>query len=249
MEDDYQDILDWFLIQSKEVQKNSRILSYKDADHPFMLHIDKNTPKVFLPMMPRSAAHTENNTVSRITVAPTIVGCALGYARLESDFLDGPNQNLKKDHYRGGYEISKLEYTHCIQPNEKLVFDANRSGEHWLVPYNKKTLSYSPLKIGKFFIVEAVFLATKGSDKVQMPAARLKGYLWHEEALGIQFTRGKILEPGYYRIEMFYENPGIHTPEKEENHNAFKVSKSEYDDKKSLHAAMLSHESPKWAQW
>jgi hypothetical protein len=249
IESDKADILDWLAVQSKEVQKNAEVVSASDFPCG-MIHIDKNTPKVFVPMMPPSASPTgENRTCARITVAPTIVGCCYGYARVEMDFLDGPNKKFPRDPYRGGYEISELDFKHAIKPNAKLTYDGDRSDEHWLVSYSKETLQTKPSKVGKLFITAAHFQAAKTGDTVQMPAAKLIGYLWHEKASGILFTKNNTLKPGYYRIEMLFEDPGVHTPEKESNHTAVPCSKAEYDDRKQLHAAMLSETSPVFAKW
>jgi hypothetical protein len=258
LEEDYREILDWFLIQSKVFQKNAKILSAKEHGQNFMLHIDKNTPKVFLPQMPRSASWEEDNTVGRVTVAPTLAGCGYGYARVESDFMDGPNDGKdqwnvqlgsKNEHYRGGYDICAIEFTHCISVNNALVFDAPRSGEKWLVTYNKKTMQYKPVKIGKLFFTSALLQAAKGSDKIQQPGFSMIGYLWHEKAEGIYLVEGKLLPPGYYRVNMHWDEPGENKKENPNNHTFTKISAGEYNQKKQLHASLLSESAPKFMGW
>jgi hypothetical protein len=248
--------LDWFLIQSKNFQKNAKILSAKEHGQNFMLHIDKNTPKLFLPQMPRSAAVSEDNTVGRVTVAPTLAGCGHGYARVETDFLDGPNDgsNLspgghKKDPYRGGYDICIVEFTHCIVPNKNLVYDEPRSNERWLVTYNKKTMQYKPIKIGKLFFTEAHLVAAKSGAWVQMPGFNMTGYLWHEKAEGIYLVGGKLLPPGYYKVNMHWDNPGVYEQENPNNHTFTKINAGEFDKNKNLHAALLSESVPSFMKW
>jgi hypothetical protein len=255
LEEDYREILDWFLIQSKNFQKNAKILSAKQHGQNFMLHIDKNTPKVFLPQMPRSASWKEDNTVGRVTVAPTLAGCGHGYARVESDFMDGTNPEFvdpgtgRKDPYRGGYDICAIEFEHCIAPNGSLVFDEPRTNERWLVTYNKKTMQYKPVKIGKLFFTSALLQAAKSGDKVQMPGFNMSGYLWHEKAEGIYLVEGKLLPPGHYKVNMHWDEPGEYKSENPSNHTFVKISAGEFEKNKNLHAALLSESAPKFMSW
>ena len=229
----------FFSIQSKSTQKNAKVVSREEIGVP-LLHIDKNTPKVFIPCMPKSAADSENTTTSRITVAPTIVGCCKGYSRVEMDFLDGPNKWLPGDPYRAGYEICTFDYEYALEPNEKLVFDAPRTKEHWLVTYSKETQTYKPKKIGKMFFTEILFVAAEPGMKDQMPGARLKGYLWHECEEPIAFKEGQVLPAGYYEIHMYFEQPNENSKEDSNNHNALPISKAIYDENKKTYAAMLA---------
>lgn len=238
--DEKKDIENWFQMQAKEVQKNSRIVS-KEEVGTVMLHIDKNMPKNFIPRFPASAGDTENRTCSRITVAPTILGCCIGYSRIEIDFMDGPNKKISKDPYRAGYDLSVIDYSFAIEPNKKLVFDQLRSEEHWLVSYNKETVTYKPLLIGKLFFTQLVYNAAKTSDKIQMPCATMKGYLYHEYQDGIMFKKDCKIMPGYYEIELFFEDPGNYDIyEKNENHRILPISKGKYEEAKNTHASMLS---------
>jgi len=153
-ESDYQNILDWVLLQSPVVQENVKIVSNKDLGQDYHLHIDKNLVKKFIPMMPKSASSAENASAPRVTVAPTLLGCMIGYFRCVSDFMDGSGEHIKGDPYRGGYVIVALPFTHSLKPNNKLCFDAERSDEHWLVNYSKDNVDYPSIEIGKLFITE-----------------------------------------------------------------------------------------------
>ena len=110
---DYEAIAEFMALQSDMVKTHSQIVDVDLVGQPYMLHIDKNTPKVFTPMMPRSADQREDNTTARITVAPTLIGCYIGYNRAHNDFLDGSKADPdSKDNYRGGYEICLLPFSH-----------------------------------------------------------------------------------------------------------------------------------------
>lgn len=246
---DKEDFYQWFSIQSKEVQANSKIVSAEDIKQDYMLHIDKQTPTVFTPRMPASAAKSENDTVARITVAPTLVGCMIGYARIESDVTEGTDKDkVEKTQFRGGYDIRELPFKHCLFPNEKLVFDAQRSQEHWLVSYNKETLEYKPSKVGKFFVSKITYETVTG----KVPVARFEIYIEVHKEGGFKFSPNIYLDKGFYRATVSFDRETDKGSIEEECH--FKVepiNPEGYKTAKQLSAAMLSHKdkAPKYLNW
>jgi hypothetical protein len=243
--------MDWFSLQSKAVQKNATIVSADELGQNYMLHIDKNTPKVFIPMMPKSAAGSENATVARITVAPHIQGCITGYARVENDFLDSGIKKVSKDPFRGGYDICILEFEHCLKPNANLVYDAKRSQEHWLVSYRPDLIQYKPKKIGKFFVKELTF---KRESSEKIAESYLQGYLEHNYAPGIYYTPTTLINAGYHRLSWKIEDPHINNRlENFSNFSVVQCTKEEYEREKSLTAALLSYGqssiTPKWTEF
>ncbi len=241
------DINDFFLIQSPEVQNNAKVVSFKDSGP--MLHIDKNVPKVFIPRMPSSAADSENDTCARVTVSPTLVGCLIGYQRAENDFLSGLAADTKRrDSFKGGYVISELPYTYCINPNNKLVFDATRSLEHWLVSYSKNTLTYKPIEHGKMFISSIISSAQTG----KRPATLITVYIQHSKKEGIHFTSNKLLEPGFYKAELLFKDYSDRTESNESAYSVEKCSEEEYTNAKNQCAALLSQTdktAPSFFKW
>lgn len=251
---DEQDRIDfnkWFSIQSKQVQANCKIVSSDELGQDYMLHIDKNTPVRFICAMPRSAAHTENNTTARITVAPTLLGCLFGYARYEYDFRYGlPAVSKEKDKYRGGYEICELPFKHCLQPNSKLVYDSEYTGEHWLVTYNKPTLHYTPVKIGKAFIYKMDYKSTGKSE----PTTTYEMYVEVHKEDGIKLTPTTHLNKGFHKVvfTIVEDSVNVNKVDKENDLTVTEISSGEYNSVKQLSAAMLSMESnsiPKYLKW
>lgn len=243
----YQDVLDWFLIQSKAVQRNSKIVSREDSGYATMLHIDKNMPKLFVPRMPRSAVDSENDTTARITVAPTLLGCFLAYQRGVNDFFTGSRPDKTNDQFRGGYDICELDFDFYIEPNEKLVHDAPSTGEKWLVSYDKKTLQYKPSKIGKIFVSQVTAIAQSG----RVPKLKMVVYAWHESSRDMLLTENVPLSAGYYRLEFDMSHAYHVDVEQIENLNHVAITQGEWNSVKGYSAALLSIQStlPKSLSW
>lgn len=239
---DKKDFLEWFCTQSKEVQSNSKIVSADELGQDYMLHIDKTTPEVFVPMMPRSATSTENNTTARITVAPSLLGCIIGYARLEVDFLEGTDKDaVKRTGFKGGYEICKLEFKHCLAPNKQLVFDAEHSNEHWLVSYNKQTVDYYPVNVGKMFASGINYTAVNSQE----PKVTIDFYLDIKSTKSIKFNNTLDLDTGYYKCSIAFDRKNNRGSVSDSECTVTTVTGLDYNKAKQLNAAMLNYEKPK----
>lgn len=246
---DFEDIQKWLSLQTNEVQDNCVIVDREGINQDYMLHIDKVMPDVFIPMMPRSAAKTENNTAARITVAPTLIGCFIGYARAESDFLGGSGKDIKKETgFRGGYDICAIPFKHAITPSSKLVYDSDRSGEQWLVSYNDSTREYVPEKIGRLFVSKVSYTARSGG----MPRPEFQIYIEVNKPSGIQFSPTITIGKGYHVAVVSFErknHPG--SSNEEDNFNVVEIDKTEYDKVKRLSAALLNYteNKPNYLKW
>lgn len=236
----------WFTVQSKRAQSNSAIVTPELLGQDYMLHIDKNTPSKFIPMMPRSAGSSEDNTVARVTVAPTLIGCIMGYARAEYDFQHQGQQDAKsKDKYRGGYEICELKFTYCLKPNEKLVYDAVVTGEHWLVCYNKNTMAYIPTKVGEMFI-KSINYENVG-DKY--PRADITFYVSIIKEDGFMLTSDIKLDKGQYTVT--YSEKDMKEDGTFDKVTYSNITVGEYNTAKSLCASLLQYTdgAPKYSAW
>ena len=229
------------LLNPKTV-KNTQVVSQDEIRNGFMLHIDLVNPKTFIPMMPRSAAVSEENTTPRVTVAPTLLGCIIGYARVFSDFIGNPQE---------GYLINRIDFEHCLKPNDKLVYDAPETGEHWLIAYNKKTQQYDPKVIGKLFMTQAVIERTplesrgkKQKNKTNPYSKLIRAVMWCEISEKICFDNERDLTPGYWR---FIFNRDFQTEMSLREKNSvvvLEVSAGEYMKAKNYTAGKLSYVEP-----
>lgn len=233
MENNYQDFEEYLSILNSKVRNNTEIVKAEDLKQPFMLHIDKKVPDKFIPMMPRSAATSEDNTVPRITVADTLIGCVMGYARTLNDFFSD---------YNAGYIISILNFEYCLKPNNKLVFDAEITGEHWLIGYNKQTLSYKPKPIGKIFLHSCLSVKRRIEQKnkeYHIPFID-ELTLYFEIDQAIYLNPDKLLDKGYYKYILFDDFLYNHNYKTKDNYKISKVTEKEYMQAKTLSATMLS---------
>lgn len=238
--EDYSDLKDYLGLQSDAVQENCRIVTPDMMHCDFALHIDKNTPKEFVPRMPRSAMPSENDSCPRVTVAATIIGCYIGYFRGERDLETGslPKPN-DKDPYLGGYSISKIQFTHALWPNEKLVGDAHSTEELWLVPYNTEHVRFVPIEVGKLFVSEITYLPVAGKK----PQMRLVMYVEHNEPAGLWLNKAVKLEPGRYRVGIHWPSMWERNVHDEAGVTYEVVSQEIYEARKKRVAAMLSRDA------
>lgn len=228
----YKDFEDYLKIQNPKVRKNITEVKASELQFPFMLHIDTKPVSAFIPMMPRRAATSEDNTIPRVTVADTLMGCIVGYSAMFYDFMS--NDSVE------GYIIHKLEFDYCVKPTEKLVYDVEASNEHWLIGYNRNSLKYKTEQIGKFFVSETKFkrLPLKSNGKVSSQAESTLCYLELSEPILI--AKDLILEAGYY--EVIIEGHEVnYCFDRTDNLKIKKISISEYNKAKNLSAATLSH--------
>lgn len=221
------------------VKKNLTIVTPEDLGQDFFLHIDPDkTPGQFIPQMPRSAAKSEDNTVARITVAPTIRGCIQGWARLEHQFF---NQKTN------GCAICILPFEYALKPTNKLVFDAEETGEHWLVAYNSKTVKYKPTTIGKLFMSTAHY--TYRSDLSRVVGSG-EIYMELTGGLDIRINDEITVNDGCYKLVLKIAEDKDDGPL--EVADCTKIPRGKYEQAKNVSASMLDHRSlniPIYNKW
>ena len=234
---EYKDFKEYLSIQNNRVKNNITEVNVSDLQFPFMLHIDRKPPVKFYPMMPRSAAPTEDNTVPRITVADTLIGCVLAYSRSLTDFFD-------REHY-AGYIISKLKFNYCIKPTNKLVFDAEKTGEHWFIGYNKNSLIYKPETIGKIFLHEAKVVKKSipnvNENKLFPVIEELVCYIELEES--IKLNDHEVIDKGYYKLKLFNDFLYTETYMSKKNYELDSITLKDYMKAKQMSAVLLSQDS------
>ena len=194
-------------------------------------------------MLSRRAADSENNTVPRITVADTLVGCAIGYNKLYYDFF-GDSKKIQ------GYDINRFSYDYCLKPNSKLVYDSKVTNEHWLVCFNKETMAYKPTKIGTLFVVELT------ASKVQQDGKLITLYtstkLTVECKEKIQISKNKNLAPGFYELTIAGDIDSHVSYEYDDKVLVRQLTVSEFNSIKNKCAPSLSLEQlqePLYSKW
>jgi hypothetical protein len=130
------------------------------------------------------------------------------------------------------------------------VYDAEYTGEHWLVTYNKSTLHYSPTKIGKVFLYKANYTSTGKTE----PNVTYEVYVEVHKEGGIKLTPNIHLNKGFHKVVFtIYEDcEDINKVEKDKELIVTEIAAGEYNKIKQLSATMLSMESssiPKYLNW
>ena len=252
IETDLEDLQFYQSCQSEEVQAHTKVIAFTEAGPA--LHIDKNVPEAFTPRMPKSAMASENDSVARVTVATTILGCYIGYFRGEYDIEHGvhtPTEH-ETDVYRGGYEISQLEYVHALKPDTEMCGDADHSGEIWLVPYNEQHTKYIPVKLGKLFCTRMTYYPMSSGRPHLSITLVVENYSNNE----IKLTNQTKLGPkSYTKVDIEWGNVFERHVDIDNKIKLTSITKEEYASLKHAVATMLelpselTNQSPRYLKW
>lgn len=238
-EQDYEDFKAYLDIQHTKVKSNVEEVSAEKLGQSFMLHIDQQTPANFEPRIGKSFSDDEDRTLPRVTVSDSLLGCIVGYYRFLKDFLE------IDDGSTNGYYINMLDFDYCLKPNCKLVPYAECANEYWLIGYNKSTLKYKPKTVGKLFISSLEHVMNQKETKHLI---RCTFFVEITDDVEIQFSKGKNLKKGYYRITgdfTEYNDSNDNDGSSSINHDDLelfkvtKIDKGDYRKVKNLSASLL----------
>lgn len=193
----------------------------------------------YVPNMSRRAASREDNTVPRVTVAPTIMGCISGYATTKSlfDRVNDTSDVPKRHKYLGGLYINRLVFPYALSPNSQLVFDAHHSEEKWLVPFDGNHSTYSGALVGKIIPVRLETMPV-GTRIANFETFYLE--IFYDQTLSID-NKTK-LSTGYY--EFTYMEGIIDCNVFPTVANINPISREKYNSVKRINANLLSFKDP-----
>ena len=227
---------------SEKVKRNVAVVTPETLGINYFLHISSNTNiKEFIPQIGTKQAPSEDRTVARVTVAPSILGCLIGHACSDYEFLELKSNGVadpKKDirtPYKGGYKIYSLPFKVALKPTKNLVYDSKVSDEHWLIAYNKESANIIPESAGKMFYRSIRYVGTSNNT----PRADVTIYVEVTKEGGIAFSKKHYLTKGYWVIE----GPIFQQVEKWTDDSSFtskEITASEYKAIKEESAALLS---------
>jgi hypothetical protein len=193
-----EELTQWLETVSDKVRNNVTVVTPEDVRQDYFLHISTNTAiKKFIPVIGRRQAYSEDRTVPRVTVAPTLLGCFIGYAKADYDFQNH-RSNGKPDQsgYKGGWKIYALPFEAALKPGARMVYDSRISDEHWLVSYSRETNEYIPVQAGKMFYRSLRLVSQSG----KLPQGEMELYVEVTLEGGFKFSKNHFLNPGFYRI-------------------------------------------------
>lgn len=252
-EESFQQFQDYLKLQNPKVIANTKEISAEKLGQSFMLHIDKVTPKTFMPRIGESFSSDEDRTLPRITVSDNLLGCIIGYYRFLKDFFEVESEKSN------GYCINIIPFEYCLKPNSKLVPYGEDANEYWLITYNEETKKYAPESIGKIFVSE---ISQKLNDRKGRHIVNCTFYVEINTDVGIPFTKDKILKEGTYKIKgdlSDYNSDNDDDGSDNINHKDLelfkitKIPKEAYINVKKLSAVTLSEtpsiNSPLFTKW
>lgn len=217
-----------------------------------LLHISKDTAiQEFSPVISRRTLELEDRSVPRISTAPSLAGCLIGYQSYLSDFLNRPTvTNVKggvkvSSRFKGGWIIYGLPYDVAFKPSPKLLPDVLDTDEHWLVTLDENSVTYAPTRLGKVFFNEVRYRAAAGGPKVEVEM--MVEVLTDTPVI---FDHRNVLRRGYWKVFAV----GLETGERWNKLPKVEVSAitlAEYYSAKRLTASLLSYDelAPKSSSW
>lgn len=233
---------------SARVQRNTQVVTPEDLveklgdaggnyDGSFQLHISTNTNiRKFIPQLTLRGSPQECRDITRVYVAPTLLGCMLGYGAVEGDFFEYASDASEKD-YKGGYKIYALPCQASLKPNKSMVYDQSNTDEHWMVSYSPETREFIPVTAGRFFCSEMTF----SSRTKKLPEGRLTMLVEIVMDGGLWFSKNIFLKKGYWKIQGTV-NQNTESWKHDQDFTVESITKGDYMGEKLQRAALLSHE-------
>ena len=175
------------------VKNNVTIVDGATFNKGLLYHIGTTdmSNKPYIPRIGERQGKTEDRTVPRVTVAPTLLGCIYGYATV---VISGMDNNI------AGYYIHSLPFEYCLRPTKKLVFDQELTNEHWLVRYNKDTTVYKASRIGRM-VVGKIDIKPRPKKSPEVTLTVLV-----EVNQEMPFNEVETMAPGHYQVSLLYED-------------------------------------------
>lgn len=241
---DKRDIEDYLAMQNQKVQDNVIVVSSEDQAIPFLIHLTpEQENKIYIPRIGFRQGGTEDRTIPRVTCSDTLLGCIIGYANFGYDFFSSDKSKEAIELRVKGYRINRLDYKHCLKPNNKLVYDASASNEHWLVTYDKETTAFKPVLSGRVYPASVIGIA---NPKQGTPDCYYVFFVDIRDKDGIHLTPGIKLLPGYHAVTVLYNDKITFASSK--NVSAKAITKAEFD-RREVYKPSLETITPSFHDW
>lgn len=239
---DVKELDDWLNAAGEKVQRNVKIVTPEKIGHGYMVHVSIDTNlRELVPRVGDRQSPNEDRTIPRICVSPSLLAAFMGEGNAESRFVSNPpgKKSELECTYKGGWKIYTVPFKAALKPTGKLVWDARMTEEHWLVPYNKATASYTFEAAGKAFVHS---LTLVGRNK-KLPEGELTLYLEVTRENGLAFGKNVLLPKGCWQIEgPVFRHVG--TPDEDKRYKVKEISRADYTAAKNQTAALLGIEDP-----
>ena len=216
------------LLWSDAVQKNTTIITPDDMGQDYLLHIAMDKQKEFIPYHSRNPGEGEDNTISRVYVAPDVVGCLFGFPFTEN-LLTAMSVDDIPNNYKGGVYIHKIPFRAALQPESVLTPTQYITREKWLVTYNQDTRKYPAEIVGKIVFNKAILMPVHNA----IPKRIFEFYI--ESLDKIKISPKRFVDKGYWKLLVVF-----HSAEDHDSFSLEPLSTAEWNKSKKDKAALLS---------
>ena len=215
-----------------KIAADVEIIEHSDVQELYHISLDPSI-KEFTPFVTRRSGPAEDRTVPRISTAPTLIGCFIGYGSALADFAR-ESDSWSGSKNRGGWYIYEFDWQVALRPKKKLLYDVGITDEVWLVNYSEATKTYKPAIIGKVFYHSVKTVALPGDKHHREVEMFLEVYdkpVWFDMKTQLKKGYWLITGPEQSNIKNFKDTKGFTFKE---------ITKGEFMEKKKISASLLS---------
>lgn len=243
---DREDLKEQLKLTQPFIRDNVQIVGKSAMNDGRVYHIARHRQSKMFPFISKRQKPDEDNTLPRIHVCSSLIGCFRSYGDFDSvgttevpvtkdTEVDDPDHPTYSN-YKGGYYIHELNPVVGLLPNKKLTGNETQD-ELWLIAYNELTKTYPAKGIGRIILKEVTFRPKAGSmpDVVNVFALEVTG------ENGLKLADRRYLTRGCYLIKTHN-----HTVE-----SCTSIAKADFDAVREYSASMLSHRDslPPFLRW
>ena len=236
---------------NQRVIKNTEIVTPFTLKQDTLFHIALNKRDKFFPNISKRAGASEDNTLTRVHVSPTLLGCWFGYATGANLALYNKPSTKKETTasnspklpsiYKGGFYIHEIPFRCALKPNKTLVYDSDLTDELWLVTYNEYTKNFPAKVIGTLFINKLSYFPVVNkmpecvaSICVNIEKGKSIKFSLNNEFQGINKNCPEVLKEGYWIFDVNETTIEVS--------NLKAISEKQFNEYKLKTAAMLEFE-------
>lgn len=182
----------WIKNQNPHAAKG--MTAVKDVD---CLHISTN-PRLgkISPRVGNRQMKTEDRTIPRICCAETLLGCIYGHSAVRS--VSNTQRDFNGDEWVDStmplFHIYRFNVEEVVRPSKKLVPDAVRTKELWIVPHSPETCLVNPERMGQMLMKQSLDIHV-GKTRFMKNTFVLR--------VIVPFTLDdEVLQPGCYQFDL-----------------------------------------------
>ncbi|ARV77297.1 hypothetical protein FDI21_gp128 [Pseudomonas phage Noxifer] len=209
-------------LQPAHIQTGVIVVGQDELPGP-LLHVSTNPNiKAFVPSVTQRTGLTENRSVARVSTAPTLLGCLIGYVQGWDNFY-WPEAK-KNGSLLQKWTVYRFDTPLSLLPNTKLLFDQKQTDERWLVGYSSDTMSYTPIKTARGFYKDVLLVGRP--DKVPFKIMTVLVEVLEDTLL---FSKNIKLTKGFWEIRGPEPTGNVRSWESDKLYTVKQISRAEYD--------------------